>query len=201
MTKGESDGQRVKLGSLLGELARLAQVHEKLTTAHKFHDEVDSLVVLEHELHANEEWMISLLQNLLLEHRRLNLVELKDGVLTQSLHCVQILRVLLLNQEDLTEATLTNDGLEVEILQCSSLLSGITHEDRLAAVLAHFLRLHLNFESHLRVHAGSDTRVLRLSSRSGRSLRLRCLLVINIFFVEAELGVRQNIISILSVLL
>ena len=201
MAKGESHGQRVELGPLLGELTRLAQVHEQLATTHKLHDEVDSRVRLEDEFHADEERMISLLQNLLLEHRGLNLIELKDGVLTQGLHSVQILRVSLLAQEDLAEATLSNDSFEVKVLQCRGLLCGVTHEDGLTTVLAHFLLLHLKVERGLRVHASHMANILRLG-RSGSSLGglRRGALIINIFLLEAELGVWQDPIGILSVL-
>ena len=201
MAKGESHGQRVELRPLLGELARLAQMHEELATAHKLHDEVDSRVRLEDEFHADEERMISLLQNLLLEHRRLDLVELKDGVLTQGLHSVQILRVSLLAQEDLTETTLTNDGLEVEVLQCRGLLCGVTHEDGLTTVLAHFLLLHLKVERSLRVHTSRGAHVLRLR-RDSRLGSFRCsTFIIDIFLGEAIFGVRQYPIAINSILL
>lgn len=49
-------------------------MHEKLSTSDELHDEENLEVGLEHKLHANEEWMIRLLQYVLLEHGRLNLI-------------------------------------------------------------------------------------------------------------------------------
>ena len=175
-------------------------MHEELASAHKFHDEVDSLAVLEDELHANEERMVGLLQNFLLEQRRLDLVELEDGVFAQGLHGVQVARVSLLDEEHLAEATLSDDGFQVEVLQCCGFLCRVTDEEGHSAVLAHLGLLHLNIELHLGVHTGRHGwRLLRL--RTGSWLRLRCCLIVDVFLRQAVLGIWQDPVAVFGVLL
>ena len=82
MAKGESHAQTVELGPLLWKLPGLSQVHEQLTAAHELHYEENLQLRLEHELHANEERMIRFLQNVLLQHGRLNLVVIQNNVLS-----------------------------------------------------------------------------------------------------------------------
>ena len=68
MTKCQCHSKTIKLGSLFGKLPRLSKMHEQLSTPYKLHDEEDLEVSLEHVLHTNEERVVSLLQNIFLEH-------------------------------------------------------------------------------------------------------------------------------------
>lgn len=119
MTESQGDCKRIKLSSLFSELPRFSQVHEKLTTTDKLHDEKDLHVSLENELHTNEEWMIGLLQDIFLEHSRLNLIVIQNDIFSQGFHSVDCLGILLLDQKDFSETTLSNDLNDLEGIKTS----------------------------------------------------------------------------------
>jgi hypothetical protein len=80
MAESQSNCKRIELSSRFRELPGFSQMHEKLTTSDKLHDEEDFKVCLEHELHTNEERMIGLLQDIFLKHSRLNLVIIQNDI-------------------------------------------------------------------------------------------------------------------------
>lgn len=114
MTESEGNSERIKLSSSLGELPRFSQVHEKLTTSDKLHDEEDLHVGLEDELHTNEEGMVSLLQDIFLKHSRFNLIVIQNDILPERFHGVHCLRILLLHQKDFSETTFADDFYDLE---------------------------------------------------------------------------------------
>ena len=63
MTYSDGDLSSVELGTFLRESGSISQVHEKLATSHKLHDEENLRLCLEHIAHANKERMISLHEN------------------------------------------------------------------------------------------------------------------------------------------
>lgn len=83
VTQGHSDLDCVESGPLFVEPRDLPQVHEKLATTDKSHDEENLLLRLEHIAHAHQEGVVSLEQDVLLEPGRLNLVELNNHILSQ----------------------------------------------------------------------------------------------------------------------
>ena len=119
VAKSEGNAHTVELGSCFRELPRFPEVHEQLTTSDELHHEKYLEVCLEHELHTDEEWMISFLQDVLLEHGRLNLVVVENNILPEGLHRVHCLGVLFLHEEHLAKATFSNDLLDLEGVQIS----------------------------------------------------------------------------------
>jgi len=63
-------------------------MHEQLSSSNELHDEENLLVCLEDVLHTNKEWMIGLEQYIFLEKGTLNLVVVKDNILSKTLHSV-----------------------------------------------------------------------------------------------------------------
>ena len=93
----------------------------------ELHDEVDLELGLEAEVETHREGMIHLLENLLLQESRFDLVGLEDHVLAEALHRVDLLRVVLLDKEDRAECTLSEDLEDCEVCQscCSRRLRGL----------------------------------------------------------------------------
>ena len=122
VAEGQGDAQTVELGSLLRELSRLSKMHKQLAASDKLHDEEDLEVGLEDELHAHEERMVGLLQNIFLKHGRLNLIVVQNDIFSERLHCKHCLGVLLLHQEHFSETALANNLLDFERVQICRLL-------------------------------------------------------------------------------
>ena len=59
----------------------------------EIHDEVDSKRFDENELHANDERVVDLIQDCLLKMQVLQRVVLKDNILANALHRIELLRM------------------------------------------------------------------------------------------------------------
>ena len=123
MTYSDGDLSSIELGTLLREAGSISQVHEKLTTSHKPHDEEYLRLCLEYIAHANQEGMISLHENLFFKLSALNLIVIEDDIFSEGFHCIHFLRALLLYKEDLTKATSADDLLDNEVLQCHLIIA------------------------------------------------------------------------------
>jgi hypothetical protein len=62
----------------------------------EFHDEVDSIFVLKHILHVHNERVLNLEQNILLKLNVLKLLIINDYVFSNTLHCIDLSRGLVL---------------------------------------------------------------------------------------------------------
>ena len=87
----------VKLSSFFGEASCVSQMHEELTTSHEAHDEEDLRLCLEHVVHANEERMIGLHENLLLKLGAFDLIVVEDDIFSKGFHGINLLGILLLD--------------------------------------------------------------------------------------------------------
>ena len=92
------------------------------SSSHKRHDEVQPEVVLEEELHANQERMVALKHDIFLENGVINLIVLYQNVFPDTLASIQHLGLLVLTQEHFSESTTTNHHQEVEVLKTYRLL-------------------------------------------------------------------------------
>jgi len=91
---------------------------EELTSLNEMHQEVDSAVVLEHKLHIDEEGVVDSIQNIFLKLDIVHLLIFQNDVLTDTLHSVQLARVpRVFDQEYLTESSLTNELLHLEVFE------------------------------------------------------------------------------------
>ncbi len=117
MTYSDGDLSSIELGTFLWESCSISEMHEKLTTSHKPHDEENLRLCLEHIAHPNKEGMISLHENFFFKLGALNLIVIEDDIFSEGFHSINFVRTFLLNQEDLTKATSANDFLDNKVLQ------------------------------------------------------------------------------------
>jgi len=89
-------------------------MHKQLSTSDELHDEENLKVSLEDILHTNEERMISFLQDIFLEHSRLNLIVVQNDVLSEGFHGIDRARVFLLDKEHFSKTSLTNNFDDLE---------------------------------------------------------------------------------------
>ena len=117
VTESHGDSHCVHFSLIFGELLLFSEVHKELTTSNELHDEEDLCVGLEHVLHADQKWVICLEKNIFLEHGGLDLIVVKNDVLSETLHGVNSTITDLLNQEDLTKATFSDNTDDFEVLK------------------------------------------------------------------------------------
>ena len=118
MKMGQSEGNlgREELCLVLWEHAHFDQVTEQFTTLHELHQEVDTILVLEHILHVHEEWVIDRAQNIFLKLYVLHLLILQNDVLSDALHGIKFLGGYVFDKEHLTEGALSNHFADLEVL-------------------------------------------------------------------------------------
>ena len=113
---------------LIEALLRLEHLVE-LTTTDKGHHEVETKIVLEQVLHANEERMVALEHDVFLQNRVVDLLVLNQNVFPNRFDGIKLLVFLQLCKEDFTECAPANYHQKVEIIESDILL--LSH--RLAA--------------------------------------------------------------------
>jgi len=106
-----------ELGLVLGEVADLDEMAEELAAFDELHQEVDPVIVLEHILHINQEWVVYLAQNIFLELDVLHLLVLEDDVLADALHRVQFASCGVLHQVHLAECALADHLTNLKVLK------------------------------------------------------------------------------------
>lgn len=82
VTECKSNSERIKLGSFLAKLSCFPEMHEKLSTPDKLHNEENLLIGLKYVLHAHEEWVISFEQNIFFKECALNLIIVQNDILS-----------------------------------------------------------------------------------------------------------------------
>jgi hypothetical protein len=65
-------------------------VSKELTPLDKLHQEVNAELILKHELHIDEEWMLYRKEDLLFQFDIVDLIVLYDDILADTLHRIQI---------------------------------------------------------------------------------------------------------------
>ena len=129
VTEGHSNCHRVELGLLLRELLGSSKVHEELTAPDELHHEENLLVSLENIFHADQEWVVSLHEDILFQKCGLDLVIIEDDVLSQRLHGIYSLILNFLDQEDFTKTSFANHTDDLEILELSLFFFLVFHEE------------------------------------------------------------------------
>ena len=115
MSKSQSNLDNEKSGGVLWEAAYFLQMAEKLPALHKLHQEIDTELGLEDVLHVDQERVIYLKQYILLHFDISVVVELDYEIFADGLHRVENLGLLVFDQEDLTETSLTDLLLDVKV--------------------------------------------------------------------------------------
>lgn len=113
--EGKRDLEGVKLGLLVGELAVLAEMGEKLATGDDLHHDEHVVVILERGNHRDDEGAIELVHEGALGVDMVNLLELDDLVLLHELAGIAVAVGLVLGELNATERTAAkgSDHLEV----------------------------------------------------------------------------------------
>jgi len=114
-------------------------MHEKLATAHKPHYEEDLLFGHEDVAHANQEWMVSLQQDIFFQLGGSDLIIVKNHIFAQTLHSVHFLCVFLLDQKNLAEAASADYFDDREVLKGSVGISTLGKLGFVTAALRYFV--------------------------------------------------------------
>ena len=81
---------------------------EKFTSFYKFHQKVDTVLVLEDVLHINKEWMVHLKKDILLHGYICKLVMFNYKVFPDAFHRVKDFCLFMLDKEHLTKCSLSD---------------------------------------------------------------------------------------------
>ena len=118
---GQSHGD---LGSeelclVLWEHFNFDKVAEKFSTLNELHQEVNAVLILEYILHVHQEWMVDRVKSIFLELDVLHLLILQDDILTDALHSVELVVLLVFDEEDLSKGTLSDHFADLEVRKLS----------------------------------------------------------------------------------
>ena len=139
MSQSQGNGESIKLCPLLWELSHLSEMHKKFTTSDKLHNEEYFLIGLEHVFHTDQKWMISFLQDFLLEQSGLNLIIIEDDVLSQGLHGINSIRTRFLYEEYFTETAFSNYTFDDKIFEPNIFFILIFREECIGSLFGKFL--------------------------------------------------------------
>jgi hypothetical protein len=139
MPKGDGDLDNHEARLFLREALDLVKVAEELAALDEVHEEVDSVLVLEHVVHAHDEGVLDRVEDIFLELDVLELLIVDDYVLADALHRIDALRVHVLDQVDLAKGALANHLHDHEVLQAHRRLVGLVAREDHVAALAHGL--------------------------------------------------------------
>lgn len=109
IAKGEGDLSGVKLGLLLREALLLRQVLEELTTLDELHDEVNAVGLLKDVVHADDKRMVNLVKDEFLDLEGLDGLVLDNYVFSYTLHCVELILELVLDEVNFPEGAPANN--------------------------------------------------------------------------------------------
>ena len=93
---------------------------KEFSSLDKPHDKVDSVFVLEYELHVHNEWMLNRVKNVFLKLNVLELLIVNNDILSDALHCIDCLGCHVLDQIDLAEGTFAHHSHDHEVLKSGS---------------------------------------------------------------------------------
>jgi len=109
---------RVEADDVLLEAVVFTEMGEKFTSADESHHKEDFGLGLEYVFHADEEGMISHLQDILLKLRSLYLIIIQNSVFSQRLHRKHFRTIAFqLHKENLPKSASSNNTHNLEILQ------------------------------------------------------------------------------------
>lgn len=100
---------------------------EEFTTLDKMHHKIDSELILEHIVHANEELVFDCVQDLFLKLNVFKLLILKNNIFTDTLHSIKFLGFSVLDKENFSESTFTEHFTDFEILKLGVILLSVKH--------------------------------------------------------------------------
>ncbi len=88
---------------------------EEFSSSNKVHKEIDTVLFLEDIIHADEEGMSHLQEDLLLKTEVFKLFIIDDDVFPNTFHGINLLLLVMLNQEHFTERALADDALDNKV--------------------------------------------------------------------------------------
>jgi len=116
-TNGENELGRVKLGLSFSESFDLEEILVHVSSSDEFKEEVDSEIILEDIIHAKEEGMVGLEENVSFIIGVLDLALLDENILSDSLHSIKTSCGLHLNEEHLTEGSFVDYFEDLKVIE------------------------------------------------------------------------------------
>jgi len=141
VTKGHSHLSGEKSNVFFRESFDLDEVAEKLTALDEFHEEVDTIFVLEDVFHVHEEWVVDCVKDVFLKPYIVELFMFDDHVFTDTLHSIEITVVFVLDKEDLAESALSDHLFDFEVFELGLFLvsTHVLHVCRTCHRLSHLI--------------------------------------------------------------
>ena len=90
---------------------------EQFSTFDEIHQKIYSEIVLENKVHADYEWVLNTIQDVLFKLQAIKEVCVYDYIFSNAFHSVDFLRVLVLNEVDLTKSTFADHFLNGKVLK------------------------------------------------------------------------------------
>lgn len=111
---------------------------EQFSTFDEVHQEIDSKIILENVVHADNEWMLDIVEDVFLKLQAVKKVLVNDNILSYSFHGVHLLRLSVLNKENFAECSFAKHSLNLEILQPDALFGYVSFASEYkSAALSH----------------------------------------------------------------
>lgn len=108
--------RRIELTLFLAELVLDLQQSIQFTSWTIFQNKVELLLILKGEVHAHQEWVVHGGKHLPFRHYLFLEVQLRDVLLLENLHGIDLIVLVVANQQNLSIATLADDTQQHEIL-------------------------------------------------------------------------------------
>ena len=150
VAKSQCNLSSIELSLLFTESLFFWQVFEEFASLNEVHNEVDSVRLLEHIVHANDEWVIHLVQNQFLNLQTVDGLVLDDHVFSDTFHGVEFATDLALHQIHFAKGASANDRNKLEVVP-SRPWESLSSENQLTLLT---LRLILLFLGEITVELG-----------------------------------------------
>ena len=123
---------------LLGESSDFDEVPKKLASLDEFHEEEDAILILENVIHTHNEGMTNVIENVLLELKRIHLLVLNNDILSNTLHGINLAGLAMFDLKDFSKGTFTHDPEKQEIVE-RGILGLFLFEDEFGYILCNAL--------------------------------------------------------------
>lgn len=104
-----------ELNLFSGEPLHLNQMPKQLASFDKFHQKINSVFVLEHVLHVDNEWVLDCEQDILLQLDVFILLVVNNNVLPDTFHCINSLSIDVLDEVNLSKCSLAYHFFNFEV--------------------------------------------------------------------------------------
>jgi len=88
---------------------------KQLTTFNKVHEEENSELILENVIHRYDKWMFNIVKNFFLQFKGSKWIILNNNIFSNAFHCINFLSFNMLNLENFTESSFSDNSNKLEI--------------------------------------------------------------------------------------